>query len=178
MIVFYDSATGAVTSSMLGKTVPESMQSQPHIILPVDEDLGELQGWSVLENNLALTDLEPFRARAIDRLNRLFGAKRIPLITDIPGQEMIYLRKENEARDYIADPAPDMLNYPMLAAETGVTAPDAYALAQLWLNMSELLRQTAATLERLRMQGINAISVAETPAGIDAVIAFYENALA
>lgn len=49
------------------------------------------------------------------------------MVTDLPGQSMI---KEAEARAFLADPAPDMANYPMLSAEVGISAPDVETLAQ------------------------------------------------
>lgn len=173
MIVFYDSTTGAVTSTVSGTRVPERMNQLPHVVLPNPVDMGELRAWSVVNGELVLSDLSPVREQAIAEINQMSGAKRVMMITDIPGQEMIYLRKEEEARAYLTDAAPSMANYPMLNAETGVTAPDAYSLAQVWLNMSELLRQTAALLEKARMQAINSVTAAQSPAEIEAVLAFY-----
>ena len=84
---------------------------------------------------------------------------------------MIYLAKEAEARAWIADPAPDPANYPLLSAEVGITAPDAASLAQLWLNMAVLWRAAAAQLEALRMTIGAAIDAAETPEDVAAALA-------
>lgn len=91
---------------------------------------------------------------------------RTAYITVLPGQDMIYLAKEAEARAWIADPVPNPANYPLLVAEIGITAPDAAALTQLWLNLAALWRAAAAQLEALRMSVGAAIDAAET---VDAV---------
>jgi hypothetical protein len=65
-----------------------------------------------------------------------------------------------------------MAAYPMLAAEAGITAPDAAALAALWLAMGAGWRQVAAQLERLRMEAVGAIGAAATPQAVaDIVVA-------
>ncbi len=112
--------------------------------------------------------LEKTRARA--EVAAALAAARTALITDLPGQSMIYLAKEAEARAWLADPAPDMADYPMLSAEIGLTAPDAQALAQIWLNMATLWRQAAATLEARRLTLSAAIDAATTVAEVEAVV--------
>ncbi|WP_370206737.1 hypothetical protein, partial [Pararhodobacter marinus] len=86
-------------------------------------------------------------------------------------QDLIYQAKEAEARAYVADPSPDLADYPLLSAETGITAPDAAALAALWISLSADWRATAATLEALRMTTGAAIDAAATEAEIAAAIA-------
>lgn len=112
--------------------------------------------------------LEKTRARA--EVAAAIAAARTALITDLPGQSMIYLAKEAEARAWLADPAPDMAEYPMLSAEIGLTAPDARALAQIWLNMATLWRSAAATLEARRLTLNAAIDAATTVAEVEAVV--------
>lgn len=112
--------------------------------------------------------LEKTHARA--ELAAAIAAARTALITDLPGQSMIYLAKEAEARAWLADPAPDMAEYPMLSAEIGITAPDAQALAQIWLNMATLWRSAAATLEARRLTLTAAIDAATTVAEVEAVV--------
>ena len=66
------------------------------------------------------------KATARARLAAAITAARSAVITVLPGQDMIYQTKEAEARAWIADPAPDLANYPLLSAEIGLTAPDAH----------------------------------------------------
>ena len=91
-------------------------------------------------------------------------------ITVLPGQDLIYQAKEAEARAWIADPAPDPANYPLLVAEIGITAPDAAQLAQLWLNMATLWRQAAAGLEALRLTVGAAVEAATTVEEVEAAL--------
>ncbi len=111
------------------------------------------------------------RSAARAELATRIAAARTALITDLPGQSMIYLAKEAEARAFLGDPAPDMANYPMLSAEVGITAPDAETLAQIWLNMAVLWRDAAAALEALRLTTAAAIEAAGTVAEVDAAMA-------
>ena len=112
--------------------------------------------------DIAAEALATAKAAARARLSTTITAARSAVITVLPGQDMIYQAKEAEARAWIADPAPDLTNYPLLSAEIGLTAPDAHSLAQLWLNMAQLWRQAAAELEALRLGIGAAIDAAQT----------------
>lgn len=81
------------------------------------------------------------------------------------------MAKEAEARAFLAEPDPDLADYPMLSAEVGITAPDAETLAQIWLNMVVLWRSAAAGLEALRLTTAAAIEAAGTVAEVDAAMA-------
>lgn len=110
------------------------------------------------------------KATARTRLASTITAARSAVITVLPGQDMIYQAKEAEARAWIAAPALDLADYPLLSAEIGLTAPDAHSLAQLWLNMAQLWRQAAAELEALRL-GIGAqIDAAGTVEEVEVVV--------
>ena len=87
----------------------------------------------------------------------MMAVTRSRFITALPAQDMTYLRKETEALAYVSDPDPAMANYPFLSAEVGVTAPDAWSVAQVWLYMSAMWRGIAAQLEGIRITAINAI---------------------
>ncbi len=104
------------------------------------------------------------RAEAIAAVNGTVAAIRRRYITDISGQEMLYLQKRDEARAYMAawspEADPDTADYPLIEAEVGVTAPSAYELAQLWLNLSALYVAVAASLETARLTAVYAIEAA------------------
>ncbi|SEN77239.1 hypothetical protein SAMN04488103_107184 [Gemmobacter aquatilis] len=106
------------------------------------------------------------------------SAARATMITTLPGQQMIYMAKEAEAARYIADPAPDLATYPLLAAEIGITAPDAWQLAQIWLAMADLWRQAAAGLEALRLGTAAAVAAAGTVAEVAAALIAFRAAFA
>lgn len=124
-------------------------------------------GW-LLENGVLVPGasvdttamLAEAQAAALSRLAEFIAAARTVFITVLPGQDMIYLAKEAEAKAWVADAAPDLAAFPLLSAEVGITAPDADQLAQLWLNMATLWRIEAARLEALRMSVTAAVSAA------------------
>lgn len=100
---------------------------------------------------------------ARDRVNAAAGRARLALVTDIPGQQAIYQAKEAEARAWMAALPLTLTDYPLLAAEVGITAPNAAQLAQLWLNMGHMFRAAAAQSEGARMTALAAIDAAKTP---------------
>lgn len=102
------------------------------------------------------------KADAIARVNAAAGTLRGRYITIIPGQEMIYLAKEAEARAYLAEtPEPATLDaYPLIAAEVGITAPTPYTLAQTWANMAAIWRGIAAQIETARLGAVAQIEAA------------------
>lgn len=92
------------------------------------------------------------------------------------GKHQVYAEKRDEATRYIAaeaepGPAPDLTDYPYLAAEVGITAPNALALAQLWLEMDRQWRQVAATIESISMNAKSQIGGAGSRAEMDAIVA-------
>lgn len=114
--------------------------------------------------------LQTARQAAVAAVNTLTNAARAPFVTDILGQDMIYLRKEAEAAAWLADPAPVLTNYPYLAQETGLTAPTTYELAQLWLNKAHMLTMLGAVMEGLRHAALADIAAASSRLEIDAAL--------
>nr|WP_319389627.1 hypothetical protein [uncultured Cohaesibacter sp.] len=110
--------------------------------------------------------LEKAKSLALDTINTKIAAERAALLTDMVGQEMIYLAKEAEAKAWQAATNPDLADYPLLAAEVGITANDADTLAALWLSMADQWRQTAARLEAIRLKAKADVGAAQT---LDAV---------
>lgn len=161
----YHDAEGLVLYTLTGDLTPPGSWIEIE-----DQDLGDLTAWRVIEGELVRVSIEPLKAEARARLAAAIAAARTALITDLPGQEMIYLAKEAEARDWLSATDPDLADYTLLSAEVGITAPDADSLAQLWLNLGQLWRGAAAQLEALRMSILAAIDAAETPADIEAAL--------
>ncbi|NTT87832.1 hypothetical protein [Tabrizicola fusiformis] len=174
MFVVHD-ADGAVLATVQAKAAPITGL---WIEVPTAE-LGDLTQWRVQGGELVWVSITPVRLAAIEAVNRCIGEIRARYITAIPGQEMIYLKKEEEARRYIAqEPEPSSLSdYPMIAAEIGITAPTAWQIAQIWMQMSALLSSTAAGLEGLRLGTIAALDAATTPDSISAILAGFQTSL-
>lgn len=126
--------------------------------------------WTRLQSpeTRAAEALAAAKARAQADLAAAVAEARAAYITTLPGQQMIYLAKEAEARAYVAEPAPDLANYPLLSAEVGITAPDAWQLAQIWLALADLWRQAAAQIEAMRLGATAAIDAAVTVAEVEA----------
>lgn len=122
------------------------------------------------------------RRQAVAQVNARAGAIRARIYTDIPGQDALYLEKRAEAQAYVAEtrrgaePA-SLRDYPLLANEVGITAPDPWALAQVWLNRSDQFKRLGAATERLRMQALTAIATAPDEKTIDAIMTNLNEAL-
>lgn len=123
---------------------------------------------------LAVAKLVDAKLVATGKINTLSGEARSQFVSNIVGQDAIYAAKESEAQAYVSDPNPIMSDYPMLSAETGITAPDAYSLAQLWLNMGAQWRQIAAIMEAARMTALSQIGGAATIDEVEKIVSEYK----
>lgn len=122
------------------------------------------------------------RAEAGGRINAQVGMLRKRIYTDIPGQDALYLEKRAEAVTYIAaareggEPA-TLTDFPLLENETGITAPSAWQLAQLWLNRSSQFKRVGAATERLRMRALIALESATDAETIQTIETQFTEAL-
>lgn len=114
-------------------------------------------------------DLHLARAEAHQRILSAVALARRALITDLPGQDMVYLAKEAEAQRWQGDATPDPVDYPLISAELGLTAPDAPTLVALWLSTAAAWRAAAARLERLRLSARPALELASTESEVESV---------
>lgn len=115
--------------------------------------------------------VETMRSRALDAVSQAVNDVRKHFVSDLPGQDMVYLRKEAEARAWVASPQPDIADYPFLTAEVGITAPDPYQLAQVWLNMAASWIGIASVIENARFSANVAITTAKTTEQIAGIVA-------
>lgn len=122
--------------------------------------------------------LATLRRDAIARVNARAGEVRGRYITIAPGQEMIYLGKEAEALHWLASAAPDLQDYPFLAAEVGITAPTPQALAELWRDMAAQWRVVGSAIEQARLGAVAAIEGGVSAGAIAAAVAGWEAAAA
>ena len=167
MFVFYKTETGLIDFTVGGESYPQNLLKEGMSVLEVDmHNLTDLAGWKVENGELVQFDIEPIKSLYIAKVISVISAIRSAYVTDIPGQEMIYMNKEKEAAEYVAATSPDLSIYPMLQTEVGVTAPSAYEVAQIWLFMGHQWRIIAAALERVRMIATNDIQAATTEAEI------------
>ncbi|MEM7670193.1 MAG: hypothetical protein AAF317_13815 [Pseudomonadota bacterium] len=124
-------------------------------------------------------DLETRRAAALEEVRLASEPFRAAYITKLTGQDMLYVEKRDEAMAYVAEPTPptDMTEYALLEAEIGVTAPDAYAVAQYYLNLKHIGKQAFAALERPRLAAVLAIEEAATLAEIETALSTFHTEL-
>lgn len=147
--------------------------SGPRIEVPDDFD-PDLTGVKVTDGLAVRVDVSGKIQTAISAVNDAVGNIRASIVTAIPAQDMVYLKKEAEARAFIADPAPDLGQYPFVAAEMGITAPDALSVAQVYVNLAFILEQQAAQLEQLRLGFIAMLEAATTDVEIDGILAAFK----
>ncbi|MEM7751809.1 MAG: hypothetical protein AAF230_00250 [Pseudomonadota bacterium] len=124
-------------------------------------------------------ELAAARANAIEAVNAAARTVRLRFVTDIPGQEMIYSEKRSEAAAFVSiTPSPiDLTPYPFIAAEVGITAPSAYEVAQLYLNLAAQWIEAGSALEAIRLGAVQSIETATTQSQIDAALALMASQL-
>lgn len=183
--VYYDAQSGAITSSAAHGEMP--LPEGTYIDVEQEFDLfahyvkdGALREYPERPGDWAVWNYEtetwtdPRTVEEIESEFKRFKAETAQalidtcigfenrFITPLPAQQMKYARKEAEARAYLTDPDPLPVNYPWIMAEVGITAPTAYEVAQVYLNMAELWVQIAVQYEPLRLTCVNALGAATT----------------
>jgi len=164
MMKVYHDNEGRVLYTLNGVATPQGDYTEVE-----QSDLGELIGWRVVDGALVRPEgwadaaLLSGRLAAVARINTAAGLIRRLYVTDIPGQEALYLLKEAEARAWLAEAEPDPAQYPLIAAEIGITAPSGDEVAQVYLNLGALYVQAAAQLETARLGHIAIAETAPTP---------------
>lgn len=114
-------------------------------------------------------ELSAARLAAVAAINAASGPIRRLYVTDIPGQEALYLMKEAEARAWVASADPEPTQFPLIAAEVGITAPTAGEVAQVYLNLAGIYTAAAAQLETVRLGHIAQAEAAPTSEAAAAV---------
>lgn len=88
--------------------------------------------------------------------------ERLRYITPGAGQAMTYAQKAEEARLCLNTTAPDAEEYPLLAAEIGITATTLIGVAQVVATANAQWLQIGAAIERARLGAKAAIDAAAT----------------
>ena len=129
-------------------------------------------------------ELNVCKAKAKDAVNKRMDQIRSRFITPIAGQSMIYMAKETEALAYVAaTPEPSTVTgwetqYPFIAGEVGSTGSSAYEVAQVFLNLAAQWRGIGAQLEKVRIETIQAISLAQSATDSDDALGQFEAEIA
>lgn len=114
--------------------------------------------------------LEAQRSEAKRTLYEAVATARLAYLTDLPFQDMIYLRKEQSARACLADPTPDPAHYPILAAELAFRGPTVTDVATVIVSLADFFEVFAAAVEALRFSTEASLSTATSKAEIDAIM--------
>jgi hypothetical protein len=106
---------------------------------------------------------------------------RLQFITPGFGQMLVYQQKAFEAQAFMtayptdaaytaANPAPTAAQYPLLFDEVGITAPDAWGVAQVIMTAQAQWLGLAAVIERMRLLAKQQIAAATTQQQISAAM--------
>lgn len=116
-----------------------------------------------------VVDLPSMQAKAMDTINVVLTSVRKRFITDLPGQDMTYMRKDKEAREYLALPVEptDLTPFPFLASEIGITASTAYQVAQVIVNLANSWAIVGSRIEAIRLRANNSVAAATTNAEVN-----------
>jgi hypothetical protein len=109
-------------------------------------------------------NLDPLKTNAMRAIDTAAERERLRYITPGAGQAMVYKAKQEEALSFTASGVVG----PLMLAEIGITAPDATALANLWLTMQNQWLQAAAQIEAKRLTAKAAVQNATSLAQIEA----------
>lgn len=96
------------------------------------------------------------------RLDADAEAERLRYITAGAGQAMTYQQKAAEAAACLADPEPDPADYPLLAAEIGITAETLAGVATVVHGQHQAWRVIGGLIEGARLNGKKEIDAAPT----------------
>jgi len=104
--------------------------------------------------------------------------ERLKYITSGSGQAMTYQQKAAEAAACLADTDPDPADYPLLAAEIGITGATLAEVAQAVHDAHQMWRMIGAQIEAARLGGKAAIEAAPSAeaaqTALDAALAALE----
>jgi len=114
--------------------------------------------------------LPAFKAQIIARINEAAELCRGEYITPGDGQTMTYLEKISQARACLAAQSPQAADYPMLAAEIGITAPALVGVAEVVVAAYNQWLVIGSAIEATRRAANVAVEAAETRAAVQAVL--------
>ena len=112
--------------------------------------------------------LDEVKADLKARLDTAAENERLKYITGGSGQAMTYQQKAAEAAACLADTDPDPTDYPLLAAEVGITGATLTEVAQTVYDAHQTWRMIGAQIEAARLGGKAAIDAADTKEDVQA----------
>lgn len=124
-------------------------------------------------------DLDASRAAAVQQIDSRAEALRLTVITPGAGQMAAYLRKEAQARAYLAATVPTdpealaafEAAYAAIYGEVGITADTPREVARIIVANADAWFAFGDAIERARLAGKQAVQAAQDQAAIDAAVA-------
>lgn len=115
-------------------------------------------------------DIEPQRAAALVAIDAWAKAERTKINTRDKWD--IYRWKVEEANNWInlKGKKRELVNFPYLAAEVGITSPDADTLASLWITKWAEAQMAGPLIEKKTQLAKKAVRACTSPASIQAVL--------
>ena len=178
MYIFFKKTSGDIAFTLNGKGYPPHLVNDEIGVIESDFIADDLSCWKVIEGELVKVTIQPVKDTFLEKVRTEMAKARSVFVTNLPGQDMIYLRKEREALAFVAEVSPNISDYPMIAAEIGITAPTAFEVVQVWLNMSNLWRLVACQLETIRLTAGNDIQSADTVEEVEMAFSAFEAQIA
>jgi hypothetical protein len=114
-------------------------------------------------------DLAAVKARAKAHIDEAAERARLKYITPGAGQAMTYAEKAAQARQCLAETDPLETDYPLLAAEIGITAASLVDVAAVVVAAHAAWIGIGAAIEGIRLQAKSSIDAAEDAAAVHAV---------
>jgi hypothetical protein len=136
--------------------------------LPADFWDGAPRSW---RGGVWIADWSQVDARLHGRIDVEAGTVRTRFITDVPGQQLTYQRKEMEARAWIEAESPDPEDFPFLTAEAGATGTQAGVVAAQVLAAAASWGRIGSAIEGARIAAKRAVREATTLAAKEAAAA-------
>lgn len=121
------------------------------------------------ELSLVWNDLQSYKIYLKRSIDNAAGMARKQWVSGGEGQQMTYLAKEAEAKEYLEAQNPVDTDYPMLLAEVGVTAATTLEVATVINTLAIGWRQTSGQIENVRLTAKQAISDASDYTSAQAV---------
>ncbi|WP_050578778.1 hypothetical protein [Rhizobium leguminosarum] len=108
--------------------------------------------------------LDAIKADLCEAIDRAAEQERRKYITSGAGQAMTYVQKADEAKRFLAAEDPVAADYPLIAAEIGITAPDIGEVAAIVAAAHQSWQQIGAAIEAARLGTKKEIMAATTEA--------------
>ena len=173
--VYYGPSTGEILYTLSAKENAEFPESEiPFLEVPsISGNLRDdfiVQGESLQPRN-DVERLSFLIPGAVKTINTRCGELRSHFVTPLPGQEMLYLKKEQEALDYQNNPSG---SHPLLEAEVNITGANKGAVATTYLTQAALWKTVAASIEAIRLGYVNAVENVTTVGEFQVTMAGFE----